>query len=170
MADSNPFRPYKIIHQSDSSLELKAGTSPTIIRAAFLAGPVILLVIGIILYTTQKDPLFLYIMCSIAVLELVIFSFIKLPGDLRMDNIGFTLKQISIKGAEVKDYLWSDVDRIRWRLIRTKGGPNLVFDAMLKDGKKLRLLNFQNFNTKNQSAAEISSVLSQISRKPVTEK
>lgn len=53
MADDNLFRPYKIIQQSGSSLQLKARTNPKIIRAGFLAGPVIFFIAGIVLYTAQ---------------------------------------------------------------------------------------------------------------------
>lgn len=170
MANDNLFRPYKIIQQSGSNLELQAGSKPAIMRAAFLAGPAILLVAGTALYLTQREIIFLYVMFGIAALELFVFSFIKVPSDLRMDSVGFTLKRVSIKGTEETDYLWNDVDRIRWRFIRTKGGPTLAFDAIMKEGKKIRLLNFSSFNTVKQSASEIASVLSQISHKPVAEK
>ncbi len=170
MVNDNLFHPYKIIQQSGSNLELQAGSRPAIIRAAFLAGPAILIIAGLVLYLTQKEIVFLYILFGIAALELLVFSFIKVPSDLRMDSVGFTLKRVSIKGAEETDYLWNDVDRIRRRFIRTKGGPTLAFDAIMKEGKKIRLLNFSSFNAARQSAAEIASVLSQISRKPVAEK
>ena len=166
----NLFRPYKILHQSGSNLQLQAGINPKIIRAAFLAGPVILFIAGFILYLTQKQVMFLLILCGVGLLELFIFSFIKIPADLRMDSVGFTLKRVSIKSIEEVDYLWNDVDRIRWRLLRTKGGSTLAFDSILKEGKKMRLLNFSGFNPKEQSAAEIASVLAAISRKPVVEK
>lgn len=170
MADDDLFRPYKIIQQSGSSLRLKAGVNPGIIRAAFLAGPVVFFIAGIALYATQKDPRFLYILCGVAALELFLFSFIKISADLRMDSVGFTLQRISVKRVEEVDCLWNDVDRIRWRLLRTKGGQVLAFEAMMKEGGKLRLLNFSNFNPKKQSAAEIASVLARISRKAVVEK
>jgi hypothetical protein len=170
MTDNNTFRPYKIIHQSGSSLELKAGTNPKVIRAAFLAGPAILFTAGIALFATQKQPLPLYIMCGVAVLELFAFSFIKMPADLRMDSVGFTLKTVSIKSSQDTDYLWNDVDHIRQRIIRSKNGATLAYDVIMKEGKKMRLLNFSNYNAKKQSATEINSILSQISKKPVTEK
>lgn len=169
MADDNLFRPYKIIQQSGGSLQLKARTDPKIIRAGFLAGPGLFFIAGIILYTTQKDPLFLYVLCGVSLLELFIFSFIKLSADVRLDSIGFTLQRVSIKRVEEVHYLWNDIDRIRWRLLRTRGGQALAFDAMMKEGGKLRLLNFSNFNLKKQSAAQIAAVLSAISHKPIVE-
>lgn len=170
MPNDDLFRPYKIIQQSGSNLQLQSRTNPKLVRAAFLAAPVILFVAGFVLYSTQKDPFFLYILCGVALLELFVFSFIKIPADLRMDSVGFTLKRVSIKSIEERDYLWNDVDRIRWQLLRTKGGPSLAFDAIMKEGRKIRLLNFSAFNPKKQSAAEIASVLAGISRKPVAEK
>lgn len=170
MTEDNLFRPYKVIQQTNSSLELKSGINPRIVRITLIAMPLVFIVVGLILFTTQSNSPVTYTMMGVGLLELFLFSFLKFPADLRMDSMGFVLKQVSIKGIEVKDFLWSDVDRIRWRHTRTKNGSVLTFDAVLKEGKKLRLLNFPAYNPKKQSAAEISSVLSQISRKPVSEK
>ena len=170
MPNDNLFHPYKIINQSNSSLELQAGNGPKVVRAAFLASPIILLIAGAALYITQKQLFFLYLMIGIAALELLIFSFIRVPTDLRMDSMGFTLKTISIRNTQEKDYLWSDVDRIRQRISRTKNGNVLNYEAVLKEGKKVRILSFNNYNPKKKEATAINSVLSQISHKPITDK
>lgn len=170
MSNDALFHPYKIIHQGRNDLQLQAGNNVKFARLAFLLIPILFLVFGLVLSITQKQIAFLYIIGGVAVLELFLFSFIKIPADLRMDTIGFTLKTVSVKSTKETDYLWNDVDSILQRIIRTKNGTVLAYDAVLATGKKVRFLNFPTYSPKKQSAAEIDSLLSQISNKEVIQK
>lgn len=170
MATDNPFRPYKVVAQSGTSLQLKAGTNVRLIRVVFLLAPLILLGMGVVLFVMQSDPKFLYILGGAALLETVIFSFIKTPGDLQMDRMGFTLQTVSLRGVQQTDYLWSDADRIRQRIIRSKNGATLNYQAVMKSGQKVSFLSFPNYIAKKGEAPQVAETLRSISGKEVTDK
>ncbi len=170
MATDTVFQPYNIISQSGSSLQLKADNRGKLMRIIFLIAPLILVVMGVVLCVTQKQRLFLVLMGGIAVLEYLLFSFIKIPGDVQLDAMGFTLQTSSIKGVQTKDYLWTDVDYIRQRITQTKGGMVLTYHAILLSGKKISFLSFPNYKIKNSSAEQVNSILQTISKKAVREK
>lgn len=170
MSNDKLFDPYKIISQTGNSLHLQAGRGVKIIRVVFLLAPLILLGAGIALYLTQKEIFFLYVLGGAAALEFILFSFIQLPGDVQMDNMGFTLQLVSLQGKKQKDYLWTDVDAMHRRIMRTKNGAVLNYQVVLKSGKKQRFLSFPNYHGKKQSIPEINDVLQHISGKNVVEK
>jgi hypothetical protein len=170
MAEETLFHPYKIIHQSSSNLQLQAGSNVKLIRRLLIGIPLLLLGVAVVLSLTQKEPVILYAMGGTALLELLIFSFIKIPADLRMDRIGFTLKTVSVQRTVETDYLWTDVDHIRQRITRAKNSTTLVCEAILTSGKKVQFLNFPNYLAKKQKAADMRTVFSEISNKAVVEK
>ena len=164
------FHPYKVIQPGRSTLQLQPGAGQNAALFVFRFIPLIMLIVGIILYIVQKETFFLLIFGGIALLEAVIFSFIKIPAALTMDSVGFTLETLSIKGRKETYYLWNDIDYIRYRTVRTKNSTSLTYDAMLKNSKKVSFLNFGNYHSKKQNLAEINTVLHQISNKEIREK
>ena len=164
------FHPYKIIQQGRSSLQLAPNSAPKVAIYAFRFIPLIMLAVGAALFILENEPLFLYIFGGIALLEAVIFSFIKVPAAVSMDSMGFTLETLSIKGRQEQYYLWSDVEYIRHRITTAKNNTTLTYTAMMNEGKKINFLNKSNYNAKKQSIAEINEVLRGISKKDVREK
>ncbi|MGZ5222540.1 MAG: hypothetical protein ACXWC7_20800, partial [Chitinophagaceae bacterium] len=96
----NLFHPYKIINQGRSTLQLQPGSGQKAGIVVLRVMPLIMLVIGVIMFVTQKEILFLAMFGGIALLEAVIFSFIKIPAAISMDSMGFTLETLSIKGRK----------------------------------------------------------------------
>src|SRR5215203_505195 len=92
------FHPYKIINQGRSTLQLQPGKGLAAGVIVLRVMPLIMLVIGFALYVTQKNLMFLLMFGGIALIETLIFSFIKIPAALSMDSMGFTLQTLSIKG------------------------------------------------------------------------
>ena len=169
-AEQNVFHPYKIIHQGRNTLQLQPaiGQKTGIIILRIM--PLIMLVIGAILYFTQKEIIFLIMFGGIALFEALIFSFIKIPAALSMDSMGFSLETLSIKGKKETYYLWSDIDFIRYKVVRAKNSTSLSYEALLKTGKKLNFLSFPNYHTKKGAIPEINALITEISKKQVAEK
>lgn len=164
------FQPYKIINQSRSSLQLQPATGQKVVVYIFRFMPLIMLSIGLALYLSQKQTLYLATFGGIALLEWFIFSFIKIPAALSMDNMGFTIELLSLRGSIEMYYLWSDVDFIRYKTVRTKNNTSLHYEAVLNTGKKRGFLNFPNYYSKKKQIAEINAALHEISRKDIKEK
>ena len=168
--EQNIFHPYKIISQTRGSLQLKPALGQKTILLVLRIMPLIMLTIGLVVYITQKEILFLAVFGGIALIEAFIFSFVKIPASLSMDNIGFTLETLSIKGRKEIYHLWNDVDYIRHRVIQSKNSTSLSYEAVLKEGKKISFLNFGSYHAKKSLLPEINAILSGISRKEVRDK
>lgn len=166
----NLFHPYKIIMQGRSTLQLQPGSGQKAGVYVLRIMPLIMLIVGVIMYVVQKQLLFLAVFGGIALLEFFIFSFIKIPAAISMDNMGFTLETFSIKGRQETYYLWSDVDFIRHKTISAKNSTSLSYEAILKTGKKLTFLSFQNYQSKKLLIPEMNNVLHEISKKQITGK
>lgn len=166
----NPFHPYKIMQQGRSTLQLAPGAAPKVAMFVFRFIPLMMVAVGVVLFVLEKEPFYLFIFGGIALLEAVIFSFIKVPAAFSADSMGFTLETRSIRGRKETYYLWSDVEYIRHRMTVAKNSTTLAYTAMMKDGKKINFLNFNNYGAKKQSIPEINAVLHTISKKEVREK
>ncbi|RYZ28059.1 MAG: hypothetical protein EOO10_10770 [Chitinophagaceae bacterium] len=134
------FQPYKIVNEGRNSLELQPNAGPKTIVFVFRFVPAFLLLMGIFVAITQNKPLYFLIFGGVALLEAFIFSFIKVPGSLFMDAVGFNLETHSVKGKKESYYLWNDVNFIRYRMVLGKNSTSLTYDAMLKSGKKWMIL------------------------------
>jgi hypothetical protein len=167
---NNLFHPYTIINQGRSTLQLQPGKAQKTGIIVLRIMPVIMVAIGIILFVTQKDILFLAMFGGIGLIEAFIFSFIKIPAAISMDSMGFTLETLSIKGRKETYYLWNDVEYIRHKTISAKNSTSLSYEAVLKTGKGLSFLSFPNYHTKKQVIPEINVLLAQISGKQIAEK
>jgi len=164
------FKPYKIVNESRSSLALQPSAGQKAAVFVFRFVPAFLLLMGIVISITQNRRLYLLIFGGIALLEALIFSFIKIPGSLSMDAVGFNLETLSVRGRKEIYYLWNDVDFIRYRMVIGKNSTSLTYDAMLKSGKKISFLTFPNYHSKKQSIEEINAILHQISNKEIRKK
>lgn len=120
-ASQTAFHPYKVISQGRNTLQLQPAAGQKAAVIIFRIMPVILLATGVVFYLTQKDLFFLLIFGGIALLEALIFSFIKIPASLSMDSVGFTLETLSIKGKEKRTIygtMWT-TSAIAWSVLKT---------------------------------------------------
>lgn len=164
------FHPYKIIHQGRSTLQLAPGAGPKVVIFLIRTIPLLMAGAGVVLFIIEKETFLLLIFAGMAVLEGLVFSFIKVPASLSMDSMGFTLETLSMKGKQESYYLWNDVDFIRYRILRGKNSTTLNYAAILNTGKKISFLSFNNYHAKKHSIPEINSVLHNISNKELREK
>ncbi len=93
-----------------------------------------------------------------------------MPHSIGLDSIGLNIDTASIKGFRQTYYLWNDVESIRYRTVSAKHSAMLVYDAILKKGKKAKFLSFDNYNAKKNCLDEINIVLQNISNKQVQQK
>lgn len=170
MATTSVFHPYKVISQGQTSLQLEAGSHSKILVWVFRAVPFITFAMGIAAYLLAREIVVLLSLTAIALLEAIALSFVKSPSSVSMDSMGFTLDTISSKGVKQTWYLSNDIDYIQYRSVRAKHANLLVYDAILKTGKKVRFLVFPNYSNKLQNLAEIDGVISNISSKEVQQK
>ncbi len=171
MANDTIFHPYEVVQQGRNTLELQMrNRSRKLIRWIFLTPPLLIFMAGIVLFLVKKDILYVYVLGGIGILELILFSFFKTPVSVKMDNMGLSLTTLTVKGEKESFYLWNDVDYIRHRLSVTQNNTLLVYDAVLKSGKKIRFLNFSNYQKKKNAIPAMNEVLAQISGKEVTDK
>ena len=168
-AQQTIFHPYKVIQQGRSVLQLQPPPGKKFVLFLLWFIPLIMLTVGVVLFLIQKETLFLYTFGGIGILEAILFSFIKVPASLSMDSIGFTLETFSLKGRNETYYLWNDVEFISYRKVSSKGGPSLLYDAILKTGKKISFLSFGNYHSKKNQLTELNSTLQQISNKEIRE-
>ncbi|RYF86803.1 MAG: hypothetical protein EON98_02560 [Chitinophagaceae bacterium] len=168
--EKTAFSPYKIINQGRSTLQLEPGKGAKASVVVLRIIPLFLFVIGVIVFLVQKETFYLLIFGGIALFEVFVFSFIKIPAAVSMDSMGFTLETLSIKGRKENYYLWSDVDYIRQRMIVAKNSTTLNYAAVLNTGKKINFLSFNNYYSKKQSIPEINNALHDVSKKEVREK
>lgn len=164
------FQPYQIINEGRSTLQLKAGKAPRVAMLVLGFIPLLMVAIGVVLFVVQKDIFFLLMFAGVALFEGIIFSFIKVPAALSLDSMGFTVETYSMRGRREDYYLWSDVDYLRNRMVSGKNSTTLNYTAVLKDGKKVSILNFNNYYSKKQSIPTINEVLHHISKKEVRDK
>lgn len=168
-AHQTAFHPYQIINEGRSTLQLRPGKAPKIGMLVLRFIPLLMVVIGGVLFVVQKEIYFLLMFVGIALFEGIIFSFITIPAALSMDSMGLTLETYSIKGRKETYYLWSEIDFIRHRMFSGKNSTTLNYAAVLKTGKKVSFLNFNNYHKKKQSIPEINAVLHTISKKEIRE-
>ena len=169
---TNPaaFHPYKILSNGNSGLQLHApGRTKTTIWILRIF-PLFTFLIGIGAYAFTGEVLMVLVFGAVALFEVILLYFIKTPSSLQMDSVGFTLETVSMRGVQENYYLWNDVEYIRSRILRGKNSTSLVYDAVLKSGKKLNFLNFGSYQAKKNAIPAINEVLGEISRKEVREK
>lgn len=168
--NTTAFHPYKVVQQGRDSLQLKASANHRIIIIVLRMIPILMIGVGIVLFITQKESVFLITFGGIGLLEAFIFTFIKIPASISIDNVGFTLETLSIKGRRETYYLWADIDFIRYKIVRAKNSTSLTYEAVLKTGKKFSFLSFPNYHQKREAIPELNSVLNDISNKEIREK
>lgn len=164
------FQPYKVISAGRSNLQLQPPASIKAAMTIFRLTPLLMAAIGVVLYLVQGELFYLLIFGGVALFEAIVFSFFKLPAAVSIDSMGFTLETVSLKGRKENYYLWSEVDYLRHRMVSGKNSITLNYMAVLKDGKKVSFLNFNNYHRKKQSIPEINTVLHNISKKEIREK
>lgn len=169
-ANQTAFHPYKIVTEGRGTLQLEPGKGPKVMLYVMRAIPLLMATTGVILFIVEKETFLLLIFGGIALLEGIVFSFIKIPASLSMDSMGFTLETYSMKGRKETYYLWNDVDFIRYRMITGKNSTTLNYAAILKTRNKVSFLNFNNYYKKKHSIPEINAMLHNISKKEIREK
>ncbi len=170
MAATSPFHPYKVIEQEQSSLTLASSVSKNTQLLILRLVPLISIVTAIVVFLFTQNTIILYALAGFALLEIIIFSFIKTPVTIQLDSMGLNIETASMKGFQQTYYLWNDVEYIRYRIVRTKDSNMLVYHVMLKNGGKTKLLALNNYNAKGQQLQEINTLLLGISKKEVGEK
>jgi hypothetical protein len=168
--NSTAFHPYRVLQQERGRLQLHAPYSQRVIITFLRYMPLIIITIGLVLYLTQKEIVFLPVFCGMGLLIGLIFVFIEIPASVSMDSMGFTLETLLTKGRKETNYLWNDVDFIRHKVVRAKNSISLTYDAVLKTGKKVSFLTFANYHQKVQAIPEINAALHNISNKEIREK
>jgi|GEM_PF-3342422 len=164
------FRPYKVAELNRTNLQLQPPSGHKFLIALFWFIPLAMIIVGIVFFIVEKEPLFLLVFGGIGLLEAIVFSFVKIPAALSMDSIGFTLQTLSLRGKKETYYLWNEIDYIRYKAVRGKNSTSLVYHAIPKNGKKINFLNFSNYHSKKQQIPEINEILHDISNKEIREK
>ena len=168
MTTKSIFYPYEIVAQNTTLLELQATRRKRnlwlwVLRLA----PLFALLMGVIMYVVSKEPIMLITMALLAVIEAVIFLYLHVPVAIRMDSLGLTVDTLSLKGEKQLHYLWQDIHHIRYRSFQTKNGRQLVYNAVLTTGKKVRILSFSSLHSNLENAPRINEVLHEVSRKEI---
>ena len=165
MTRESIFHPYQIVAQSTTLLELQATRRKRALWFWVLRlAPLFALLMGVIMYVVSKELIMLLTMALLAAVEVFIFLRIHIPVALRIDSFGVTVDSLSLKGEKQRYNLWQDIDHIRYHTFQTKSGRQLVYDAVLTTGKKVRLLSFSSLQTKPENISRINEVLQQVSR------
>lgn len=169
MAITSPFHPYKVIEQGRSTLTLASSVSKNTQLLILLVVPLVSIATAIAVFRVTKNTILLYVFAGVVILEFIAGSFIKIPVTVQLDSMGLNIETASLKGFQQTYYLWNDVEHLRYRIVRTKEITMLVYDAILKNGKKERLLAF-NYNAKKPQVEEINTILTAISKKEIRAK
>lgn len=171
MTNETVFHPYEIVHQSTGTLELQLKKSRRRFTGWVLRfAPLFSFLMGVAAYVASGEWFVLLSFTGLSLIELVVLWFAKIPTGMKMDSMGLTVQAVSLKGEQESFYPWQDIDHFRQRIVRTKQGPQLAYQAVLKNKKRISILSFSSRRATQKNRPAISSILQAISQKPVLEK
>ncbi|WP_121353184.1 hypothetical protein [Flavisolibacter nicotianae] len=129
--------------------------------------PLFSLVMGVAAYIASDELFVLFSFTGLSLVDLIVLWFVNFPVGLKMDSMGLTVQAVSLKGEQETFYLWQDIDHFRQKIVRTKQGPQLVYQAVLKNRKRVTILSFSSRRATQKNEPAINSTLQGISKKPV---